>query len=123
MGDRCPRPRLVPHSHGPRPRSRSFHGRRQHTPPGFDGLIYAACLQELSGLSSTFPWTLQGPHCLRGPCRTTTSSVSTQYSHFSHSCHCGWCKDFLRGGSEPRLTTATGCEPGRHQEWRPATST
>ncbi|KAL3238716.1 hypothetical protein MRX96_048050 [Rhipicephalus microplus] len=57
MGDRCPRPRLVPHSDRPRLRRRSFHGRRQHTPPGFDRLKDAAYLQELFGLPSTFPWT------------------------------------------------------------------
>ncbi|KAL3245321.1 hypothetical protein MRX96_047021 [Rhipicephalus microplus] len=31
--------------------------------------------------------------------------------------------DSLRGGSQPRFTTATGCEPRRHKERRPATST
>ncbi|KAL3245318.1 hypothetical protein MRX96_047018 [Rhipicephalus microplus] len=57
MGDRCQRPGLVPHSVGSRPRRRLFHGRRQHPPPGFDGLTAAAFLQELFGLPSTFAWT------------------------------------------------------------------
>ncbi|KAL3245322.1 hypothetical protein MRX96_047022 [Rhipicephalus microplus] len=57
MGDRCQRPRLVPHSNSPRPRRRLFHGRRQHLPSGFDGLTAAAHLQELFGLPSMFPWT------------------------------------------------------------------
>ncbi|KAL3183933.1 hypothetical protein MRX96_006257 [Rhipicephalus microplus] len=56
MGDRQ-RPRVMPHSDGPRPRRRSFHGRRQHPPPGFDGLMGIAYLEELFDLPSTFPWT------------------------------------------------------------------
>ncbi|KAH7985731.1 hypothetical protein HPB51_026770 [Rhipicephalus microplus] len=57
MGDRCQRPRLVPHSSGPRPRRYLFHGRRQHPPPRFDGLMGVAYLQELFGLPLMFPWT------------------------------------------------------------------
>ncbi|KAL3221800.1 hypothetical protein MRX96_029116 [Rhipicephalus microplus] len=60
MGDHCRRPPLAPHSKGPRPRKRLFHGRRQHPPPAFDGLMGAAYLQALFGLPSTFSWT-QGP--------------------------------------------------------------
>ncbi|KAL3245315.1 hypothetical protein MRX96_047015 [Rhipicephalus microplus] len=47
MGDHRQRPKLSPHSNGPSPRRRLFHGRRQHPPPGFDGLMVAAHLQEL----------------------------------------------------------------------------
>ncbi|KAL3222415.1 hypothetical protein MRX96_004882 [Rhipicephalus microplus] len=57
MADRCPRPQFVPRSDGPRPRRRLFHGRREQRPPGFDGLMGAAYLQELFGLPSTCPWT------------------------------------------------------------------
>ncbi|KAL3245320.1 hypothetical protein MRX96_047020 [Rhipicephalus microplus] len=60
-GDHCQRPRLVPHSVCFRPRRPLFHGRRQHPPPGFDGLMGAAYLQEQFGL----PRTNTGDRCKR----------------------------------------------------------
>ncbi|KAL3255395.1 hypothetical protein MRX96_017308 [Rhipicephalus microplus] len=57
MGDHSERPRLMPHSDGPRPRRRLFHGRPQHTLPGSNVLMCTAYAQQLFGFPFKFRWT------------------------------------------------------------------